>query len=312
MVFFEGSEKKLEVGLSPQGREVNFLQLDDTFWQNMVSHCGAEILSKIENSSLRAFLLSESSLFIWPRQLLMITCGRTNLVKSATYLMNHLGLEQLGTLVYQRKNELWAREQPSTFLEDVLALKKEGLDGVAMRFGEAHGHHNLLFHSAKAYTPSAKDKTMELLMYDIDPAISHSILEGGEEGGIDQLFYLDKIFTGFQMDTHYFSPPGHSLNAIKGDLYYTIHTTPQLDHSYVSIETNDYNGKEKVFQHFINLLSPNAFDRVSFNFESKPPPSPYQYKTLCRETLRGIGHRVEFSHYFKKSTSPLSPYHFKV
>ena len=74
------------------------------------------------------------------------------------------------TLLYQRKNELRAKEQPSSFLEDVERLRIM-VPGKAMRFGEVHGHHNLLFHSEGGQA-AAEDGTIELLMYDISPESS--------------------------------------------------------------------------------------------------------------------------------------------
>ena len=35
-----------------------------------------------------------------------------------------------------------------------------------------------------------------------------------------------------------FEPCGYSLNAMKGDTYYTMHVTPEEDFSYASFETN--------------------------------------------------------------------------
>lgn len=74
------------------------------------------------------------------------------------------------------------------------------------------------------------------------------------------------ILPDFIVDDFVFDPCGYSLNALKGDEYFTIHVTPQDCSSYVSFETN-----AKIEQNYLPVLrrvietfNPKAFDVVVF------------------------------------------------
>ena len=75
---FEGPEKKLEVILfSPQ---FGIRNNDDGRWDNIVQASQADIISKKSTEHLDAYILSESSLFVWNDRILIITCGKTTLI----------------------------------------------------------------------------------------------------------------------------------------------------------------------------------------------------------------------------------------
>ncbi|WP_413700374.1 hypothetical protein ACLKMH_00155 [Psychromonas sp. KJ10-10] len=87
-MFYEGSEKRLEITSS-----LNLLEFEYDFWSTMVEQAGAYIISNIENNEVKAFLLSESSLFVWKHRLLLITCGETNLVHASLYFQREVKRE---------------------------------------------------------------------------------------------------------------------------------------------------------------------------------------------------------------------------
>ena len=307
MTFFEGSEKKFEIvvdgvtePLKSRGRE---------FWEPIVKISGANILSEISNEHITAYLLSESCLLLWDNRALMITCGRTRLIDALLLLWEKLERDGSKTLFYQRKNEFWAKEQPSSFLEDVAVLKSK-ISGYAMRFGEIHGHHNLLFHSEGKECDNSSDKTLELLMYDISPASSDFLITRAQSlQEINQFFQIDRIFAGYKVDAYVFEPYGYSLNAIRDNVYYTIHITPEKEHSYVSIETNDCEGKRDVVNRFFECLRPGSFDVMSFNTGDILGTEFYECKSYFKEKLP-TGYDVFFAHYFKRCVQVESPHYF--
>ncbi|MBA6364897.1 adenosylmethionine decarboxylase, partial [Colwellia sp. BRX8-8] len=85
-MFFEGSEKKAEILID--GKQLSLLNdIDDEFWSALVNRSQAQILSSIENEYCKAFLLSESSLFVWSDRILILTCGETQLVKAVEFFI---------------------------------------------------------------------------------------------------------------------------------------------------------------------------------------------------------------------------------
>ena len=76
--FFEGTEKKVELVIDSSLPSLR--SRGDEYWNRIVRLAGARVLSKIANDSCNAYLLSESSLFVFDHKLVMITCGTTCLI----------------------------------------------------------------------------------------------------------------------------------------------------------------------------------------------------------------------------------------
>ena len=59
-------------------------------WREIVAASRASVLSRMSNDACDAYLLSESSLFVFERRMLMITCGQTRLVDAVEALLDFL------------------------------------------------------------------------------------------------------------------------------------------------------------------------------------------------------------------------------
>ncbi len=264
MMFFEGSEKKVEAVLKPG--QPSLRQLGRPFWAKMVAQANAEILSSIHNDHCDAYLLSESSLFVWDDRFLMLTCGTTTLVHAVTEFLDHFSQDSLAMLTYQRKNEYQAQLQKSCFGDDLASLAPH-LQGQAWRFGRLDGHHNYLFHLDRPYQPNADDATGELLMYHITGANADYLRSDRQTlEGIRRLFDWQHLLPGFQLDDFLFQPFGYSMNGICDDRYVTVHITPQEESSYVSFESNLPQAQlVTIFNALLKVLQPQSYDLISFN-----------------------------------------------
>jgi S-adenosylmethionine decarboxylase len=261
---FEGSEKKIEIVVS---KSVGDLRLRGrAYWEEVVSECSAEIISEIKNDDMIAYLLSESSLFVWNNSILMITCGKTSLVNSLLKFIKDFGVINIENVIFQRKNEYYSHLQCSNFYDD-LELLKNYLPGNAWRLGELDGHHNFIFYYEQSVSKFNNDKTLELLMYNLSENIGNKLrCENINLTNIRQVLGIENIFNDYQIDDYLFSPFGYSVNGIKRNRYFTIHLTPEKDGSYVSFETNDDQiSHDKLVSHFIEKLDPKTFDTICFN-----------------------------------------------
>lgn len=268
-MLFEGSEKKLEVVVSAQAGSLKALGED--FWRQVVQSSGAQILSRISRAECDAYLLSESSLFVWDNKFTMITCGRTTLTAAVQEFVKKVSTEHIDALVFERKNEYYPRWQRSDFFSDADELHRV-MPGLAYRFGHAGEHHIYLFHSEKPFKPTRGDVTTELLMYHIGaPALEVFAVPGQTEEKIRQYLQLETIFPGYAWDDHVFEPSGYSINGIKGKRYVTIHVTPQDGGSYVSFETNADFGESLplVLAHVVGRFHPLTFDVMTFRPDDK-------------------------------------------
>ncbi len=308
-MFFEGSEKKAEIIVD--SNQVSLLRdYDKAFWIRLVAECDARILSQISNNSIKAFLLSESSLFVWDDHLLILTCGDTQLVNSVMYFLKNIESKHVEQLIYQRKNEYCSHLQASHVLDDTKLLQTIN-NGKLLRFGELDSHHSYLYHLDNTYKGDKNDKTYEVLIYNIEPGISTRLTQKDiKSQDIRAILQLEKIIPDFKLDDFVFEPFGYSLNAIRGIDYFTIHLTPQMHNSYVSFESNL--DLIEFIPMILEIFLPASFDVVTYNefsFKTKIEqalPENYKAKELVENKL-SCSYLVNFASFVRKRTSYTLP-----
>ncbi|CAK7203852.1 spermidine resistance protein [Sporothrix eucalyptigena] len=84
---FEGPEKLLEVwfapsprALAPSVKENGLKSVPADVWVEMLDLVNCKILSVIHSETVDAYLLSESSMFVFPHKIILKTCGTTTLL----------------------------------------------------------------------------------------------------------------------------------------------------------------------------------------------------------------------------------------
>ena len=259
---FEGPEKKLELILVSPDKGIRRNRRDR--WERVVRSSRAAIVSQISNDRIDAYLLSESSLFVWDDRVLMITCGRTTLVKAVPEILDIVGVENVALVFYERKNPLFPDAQQADFDADVAELGQY-FSGKSYRLGSTRADHVHVFYASPAANASGDDATLQLLMNELAPMSleTFSVENGGTAVQAAVLSRLNGLYGGMAVDSHFFYPCGYSLNGILADRYYTIHVTPQPDGSYASFETNvievDYT---RVIREIIGVFKPGRFSVV--------------------------------------------------
>ncbi|QYJ80571.1 adenosylmethionine decarboxylase [Shewanella acanthi] len=308
-MFFEGAEKKLELQLKSAAASLR--QLPQPFWAEFVACANAEILSHIHNDFCDAYLLSESSLFVWDDRLLLLTCGKSTLVTAATWVIENLAVDDIASLRYQRKNEYQAQLQASTFADDISQLRHY-LPGLAYRLGHLDLHHHYFFFAEHAKVSS--DSRFELLMYHIRGELADYLNTAVQtEEGVLKRLQFDGLLNDFQFDSHCFSPFGFSLNGIRGEDYLSLHITPQGKHqdncSYVSFETNlnSQSLLNALLGHLLGLFSPSGWDVIELNLPSLTINQP-QYSCLSQSKLTTVlGTIIGFRQFQQCDTETLIP-----
>jgi S-adenosylmethionine decarboxylase len=281
LVFFEGPEKKIEIIINKNG--IDLRSLGDDFWDQVVEKSRAKILSSISNEWCTAYLLSESSLFVYSHALTMITCGQTTLVEAVKEILKKVPAEMVEVLIYERKDEIFPHRQPSSFFDDARELHSL-IPGRALRFGTEDSHHVFVYTSERSYVPTSDDMTLEILMHNISNQ-AMSLFQNGEKEDLAKAVKaagIWDILPGYQVDEHFFQPAGYSLNAIAKDRYNTLHVTPQQMGSYVSFETNhqffpeDRPGSasiesslKRLIERVMEIFEPRACSIVFFQGEKK-------------------------------------------
>jgi len=259
---FEGPEKKLDIILfSPRS---DLRSNRDGKWQKVVNSSGSRILSSISTDDLDAYLLSESSLFVWNNRILMITCGKTSLINALPKILDLIDGAPVALVFYERKKSNFPQEQPFSFKDEVKRLIRL-FPGKSYRLGSAEHDHIHVFFWTHPNAKPEKNITLQLLMHDLDPSFTASVC-AEKKKAMD----LDVACSGFEnffplieRDSHFFSPYGYSLNGLLKTNYITVHITPQLNGSYASFETNiiqdDYT---PLINEIIDLVKPEKFSLI--------------------------------------------------
>lgn len=301
-MFFEGSEKKIEIMFKASAP--NLRSLDYAFWEDVVWAAGAKILSKISNEHMDAYLLSESSLFVYDKYIVMITCGRTRLVQAVKKILSIVKPIHIEAFFYERKNEVFPQYQATDFFEDSRKLKK-WFTGESMRFGQEDDHHVFLFSTSAPYVPKKDDHTLEILMHGVRSQRIDMFRRENvpmANNGTNPTSEVHSLVRG-TIDDHLFEPCGYSLNAIDGPYYYTIHVTPEKIGNYTSFETDSQppEKQNETAQKVISFFEPSSFDVVLFNTAPTELPfvfDGYNLKSRYRQILP-TGYVTEYFTYYR-------------
>merc|ERR1719454_2584022 len=92
---FEGPEKKLEIFFARAPSVAGLRSFERLVWEEVCADASCTILHKQSNGDFDAYLLSESSLFVYPYRVIMKTCGTTTLLLALPKLM--MLAERLGS-----------------------------------------------------------------------------------------------------------------------------------------------------------------------------------------------------------------------
>ncbi len=306
--FFEGPEKKLEIVFKSS---MGLLSYDRAFWEELVSLASAQILSSIESENCQAYLLSESSLFVWDDRIMLITCGTTELIKAADFLISKFGKSSMSEIFFERKNEYQPTLQKSSALDDMKSLAAN-LDGECVRYGRQDDHHVYVFDKFFNESDSeSKIKTLELLMYGLKGEFNDAFyFKNNKEELV--LKNLREVFPGFKMDTFFFEPEGFSFNAIKDKQYATIHVTPQGSENYLSLEVDRVSREEgeRIVEKMVSLLRPVSFDTMFFSPDDHEElnifENTYLPKQICKSETAS-GYKVVYKHFYNQEMVRLEP-----
>ncbi|MBX2812674.1 MAG: hypothetical protein KTR25_12735 [Myxococcales bacterium] len=309
-MFFEGPEKKVEISLVAKGQDLR--SLPETYWAARVQEAGAHILSTLHNNALHSFLLSESSLFVFPRKVVMITCGRTDLAAAAETMLRDWA-DEVDFFIYERKNEHFPEYQPTSFLHDARRLARH-VPASGWRFGAADSHRIQILSSQAPIVPDAKERTLEILMHGIHPDAAAVF---GQQRITDGQRYaaFRGLLAEFEVDEHWFEPTGYSVNALQGDSYVTIHVTPEQVASYVSFETNLPFGHcpKKWVEKVQQIFEPQALDVMTFSPNALAGFALGEHHTVnWVEDILPCGFRVTFRHLEQIRTDPAVAFHLPL
>ncbi|XWS75394.1 hypothetical protein CRYUN_Cryun01aG0083100 [Craigia yunnanensis] len=305
---FEGYEKRLEVsffnpGFCSDPRGMGLRSLSKVQLVEIVKLAECTIVSSLSNNHVDSYVLSESSLFVYPYKIIIKTCGTTKLLLSVPAILklaNNLSLS-VRSVRYTRGSFIFPGAQPfphHSFSEEVAIL-----DRYFFKIGFRR----------KAYIMGGSDKTKKWHVYSASSQmIRHSLPVYTLEmcmTGLDRkkasVFYkthatsaalmtehsgIGKILPQSQICDFEFDPCGYSMNSIEKDAISTIHVTPEDGFSYASFEAAGYDfetlNSNQLIERVLACFKPTEFSvslHADVNGDGLPHRIPYHVNGYCCE-----------------------------
>lgn len=285
---FEGPEKLMEIWFVAKDDSSSLRKIQQRVWQEMLDLVNCQILSSISNDFADAYLLSESSFFVFPRKLVLKTCGSTTLLNALPKILQlaqEQGMIEVEDFFYSRQNFFFPDKQlhpHKDFKDEVIYLDQVFVNGSAFVLGRVNGnHYNFYNAESRDCKPDLPDITFEVMMTGLDNDIMKSNFyadtfckdKTAKEVGVHDLL------PGALIDDFIFEPCGYSVNGLLEDAYFTIHVTPEEEHSYASFETNavldDY---QALLMRVLKVFQPTRFMLVMT--ENKHIVQKHDYKMV--------------------------------
>jgi len=266
---FEGVEKNLKVEfLRVHG--VDCRQIPRKAIDAILTEARCTIIGSRSTQFFDSYVLSESSLFIYPHKIILKTCGTTRLLSCLPVLLDcakQVGA-QYSRVQFSRCNFIFPHVQPTPHCS--FTMEVEHLDqhftGTPYILGPINGPRwHLYFDDLERNSKPNKEQILEIAMFELNRdsmkyfyGDTYSYLLESKESKesveawkkyagelATQRSGISSILPEFDIDYHLFSPCGYSCNGLKDEYYFTIHVTPEPHCSFVSFETNvscsDYN-----------------------------------------------------------------------
>ncbi|KAJ7555882.1 hypothetical protein O6H91_05G058800 [Diphasiastrum complanatum] len=262
---FEGFEKRLEVEFSTFNasnehelrqdygglRAISRAEID-----TMLSAAECTIVSQLSNNKFDSYVLSESSLFLYPFKIVIKTCGTTQILKTIPQLLASASRLSLRArrCKYSRGSFLFPHAQPfphGSFAQEVKILDKffTHLCGKAFTMGDPSKYHNWHIYIAAnesdyRFLPSDDPAyTLEMCMTGLDKQIAAKFYKAVAAGSAKEMTTasgINELLPNSHICDFAFDPCGYSMNGIEDNAHSTIHITPEEGFSYASFETMGY------------------------------------------------------------------------
>lgn len=261
---FEGYEKRLEISFftpsifaDPEGKGLRSLsrtQLDE-----FLGPAECTIVSSLSNEFVDSYVLSESSLFVYPCKIVIKTCGTTKLLLSIPPILKLAGSLSLEvqSVRYTRGSFIFPEAQPFPhrfFSEEVAILN--GFFGnlssgsEAYILGSSNKPQKWHVYSASASSTTVQPKknaayTLEMCMTGLERKKASVFYKHDSSSAAIMTVEsgIRKILPQSEICAFEFDPCGYSMNSIEGTAHSTIHVTPEEGFSYASFEASGYDLK---------------------------------------------------------------------
>ena len=292
---FEGVEKRIEICFQHECSETRGLRaLGRDTLDELCSKCKCAIIHHDSTEAFDAYILSESSLFVFKDRVMIKTCGTTVPLEGVDFLITQArAIGMLPTdMTYTRSSFMFPdlQLQPHNdlnkelqYLSDMSILGRK-VPGKSSILGDANGKYwlvhykNFLTASSDVDVPvvTPQNSTSRFIPTDVQSGqVMVDIIMTGIDKAACDMYHKDASKTDdanaeFMGDSlrsmlpefetisgKCYDPCGYSCNAFSDGRYFTVHITPEEAFSYASVEA--------VFEEDCEVTTPSMLDFATLN-----------------------------------------------
>uniref|UniRef100_A0A915LQJ4 Adenosylmethionine decarboxylase n=1 Tax=Meloidogyne javanica TaxID=6303 RepID=A0A915LQJ4_MELJA len=244
--FFEGAEKLLEIWFFGKEKNSSLRKIPKSELDRLMDIAGCKILQILRTEQIDSYLLSESSLFVSDRRLILKTCGQTRpllVISELLKLAQIYGRMDIVTNVYYSRKNFFCPQLHATYLYTLTSSPPKAI--------------------IAAHHPKLPDHTLELQMTGIPAEVlriySWAECPSGAAECTKRSGILDLLPRETLIQDELFKPVGMN-GVIDHDEYVTIHITPEPEFCYASFETNHRRGcLFEQTRKVLNIYKPTRF-----------------------------------------------------
>lgn len=267
---FEGFEKRIEISFSespifkdPQGLGLRALTRSQI--NSILEPACCTIVSSLSNNELDSYVLSESSLFVYPFKIVLKTCGTTRLLLSIKPILDLAASLSLSVqaVKYSRGTFLFPNHQhaPHTNFSDEVAVLNDyftpHLQSRAYVIGAPPNRHWHVYSACRGDVATSAlmgglSLTVEMCMTGMDRDRARVFFKEWGGGKMTEMSRVEEIIPGHVICGFEFEPCGYSMNGIEGGAFSTVHVTPEDGFSYASYEAEGLDPESIGFKTLVN------------------------------------------------------------
>jgi S-adenosylmethionine decarboxylase len=256
-MIFEGAECRVEIRRARDAPSL--LAKPRSFWESLAAMAGARIVSSFSTEACQAYILSQSSLFVFRHRVVMITCGSADLTGAAIVAMPDLCGSKLSLFAYSRTSGSGAGCGPARMEMDRLALTALLPGGYWLDIDPPEARPAAIFLAG----PQAMEQPalgFELVMLDIAPGTGNAFHQADGPAAGESLARAgaSDFLRGYATQGRAFDPAGYSLNAVLGEDYFSLHVTPEEGRSYVGVKSSRMAGAPALLEAMTRHFAPRS------------------------------------------------------
>lgn len=286
---FEGPEKNLIIYFSSLDENADLRNVSRVEWDKILLEAKCTILSKTSTFNTDSYVLSESSLFVRKRSIIIKTCGTTALlhclipVVEAAKALSFV----LETFLFFRKNFEFPELQEAphqSFAQECKFMtdfaKQQGLATAVTELGSEANDSCYLYIANSGKKTDLFQNRLYVLMYGLSESASKLYYKDSSKSVAKERerhiqLQVNSAGRALKKDDFLFEPCGYSMNTLYSEGMVTVHITPEEACSYASYETDvqmDSPGANRCIESILGLFKPRKYSVVMLCDEEAVTP----------------------------------------